>query len=51
MTPLTASEPVHAAHPANQQLTVHTVVGESIVRYAADIARLHRTVLPDLPHL
>lgn len=51
MTPLTASEPVHAAHPANQQLTVQTVVGESIGRYAADIARLHLVVFRDWPHL
>ncbi|MGH8075183.1 MAG: GNAT family N-acetyltransferase [Lysobacter sp.] len=51
MTPLTTFEAVNATHPANQQLTVQTVVGESIGRYAADITRLRLTVSREWPHL
>lgn len=51
MTPLTTFEAVNASHPANQQLTVQTVVGESIGRYAADIARLRLTVSREWPYL
>ncbi|MGQ4659800.1 GNAT family N-acetyltransferase [Lysobacter sp. F6437] len=51
MTPLTAFDPANAGHPANQLLTVRTVVGEAIGAHAADIARLRLAVFREWPCL
>jgi len=51
MTPATAFQSAGAGHPANQSLSLRSVIGEAIGAHTDDIAGLWAAVLRDWPHL
>ena len=51
MTPATAFQSAGAGHPANQSLSLRSVIGEAVGAHTDDIAGLWAAVLRDWPHL